>query len=442
MKIEVIGLGYIGLPTAVMFANHDQMVVGVDVKQDVVQKLNRGMLHIEEPGLEEALQEAVNSGNFKARTIPEKADVFILSVPTPNLNNASKSCDLSLVIEALGSILPLLETGNTVIVESTIEPKATENEIAPLIEQAGFTIGEDVFLVHCPERVLPGQILHELKHNNRIIGGVTEACTQKGIEVYQTFVEGHLMGTKAATAEMAKLMENTYRDVNIALSNELVKICDTLDIQAMDVIEMANQHPRVHLLDPGPGVGGHCLAVDPYFIAAKAPERSPLIQTARKVNQSMPAFIVSKVRELLSGKLGCKITICGITYKGNVDDIRESPALIILKQLQDFYQVAVHDPHVHQFDWIEQDLAEAVRDSELLLVLTDHSEYESFDSGDLVGMTEQVILDTKGVVQKVPEDAECLNLGDLSKFGKLNAQQIFKKKNREEQWKKLSVYPN
>src|SRR5690625_3591962 len=357
MKITTMGLGYIGLPTSIIFAKYGANVVGVDVKKEAVDLLNGGKIHIEEPGLQEALEEVLERGTFKASLEPEKSDTFIIAVPTPNKNDDYKSCDISYVMQSLETIIPYLEKGNVIIVESTIAPRTMDDYVKPRLEKEGYTIGEDIYLVHCPERVLPGQIMHEMVHNNRIIGGVTEACTEKGAEVYATFVKGELIKTEAKTAEMSKLMENTFRDVNIALANELAKVSNELGINALDVIEMANKHPRVNLHTPGPGVGGHCLAVDPYFIIAKAPETAKLINLSREINNSMPEYVVKTTEKLLAKNNGKKITVFGLTYKGNVDDIRESPAMEIYEILKTkpAYEVVAYDPHV-KLDFVEKDL--------------------------------------------------------------------------------------
>ncbi|CAD7360223.1 UDP-N-acetyl-D-mannosamine dehydrogenase [Staphylococcus schleiferi] len=309
VKLTTIGLGYIGLPTSIMFAKHGVEVLGVDINPQAVASLNQGQIHIEEPGLQEAYEAVLEKGNFKASQTPEEADVFIIAVPTPNNDDTYESCDISIVMRALESIVPYLKSGNTVIVESTIAPRTIDDHVKPFLEQQGYTIGEDLYLVHCPERVLPGKILEELVHNNRIIGGVTPACVEAGKNVYRTFVQGEMIETNARTAEMSKLMENTYRDLNIALANELAKISNHLNINVLDVIEMANKHPRVNIHWPGPGVGGHCLAVDPYFIIAKDPEHSPLIQTGRKINRSMPQFVVDHVKKILQTVNGQKVTV-------------------------------------------------------------------------------------------------------------------------------------
>lgn len=289
MKVNVIGLGYIGLPTALTFANHGIEVVGVDVSETVVQSLQAGQAPIEEPDIDRYLAQALAKKTFKAQLVPEKADVFIIAVPTPNIADQFGSCDLSYVKAAMAAILPYLEQGNTVIVESTIQPRTMEDIVGPFFEKAGYTVGEELYLLHCPERVLPGKIFEELVMNNRIIGGMTSACTQQGKRIYQTFVKGNVLETSASIAELSKLMENTYRDLNIALANELVQIGDRLNIDALQVIALANQHPRVNIHQPGPGVGGHCLAVDPYFVVAAAPEDAKLIQLGRMINTEIPS---------------------------------------------------------------------------------------------------------------------------------------------------------
>src|SRR5699024_781223 len=382
-KLTTIGLGYIGLPTSIMFAKHGVDVLGVDIKQDAVDMLNGGHIHIEEPGLQEALEEVLESGKFRASTVAEEADAYIIAVPTPNKDDEFKSADISIVMAGVESIVPLLKKGDTVIVESTIAPRTMDDHVAPYLEEQGFKIGEDIYLVHCPERVLPGQIMHELIYNNRIVGGMTPACVEAGKKVYGTFVKGEMIETNAKTAEMSKLMENTYRDVNIALANELAMICNRLDINVHEVIEMANKHPRVNLHTPGPGVGGHCLAVDPYFIIAEAQEQSPLIQLSRSINVSMPEYVVDITKNILDKLDGKKVTVFGLTYKGDVDDIRESPAFDIYELLrqEDGLEVNAYDPHV-KMDFVEKDLKEAVRDSSLVLVLSDHSEFKNLTDAD------------------------------------------------------------
>ncbi|MBC2366911.1 nucleotide sugar dehydrogenase [Listeria booriae] len=418
MKIAVIGLGYIGLPTAIMFANHGQNVVGVDLKEDAVNMLNAGKIHIEEPGLQIELTKALLSGNFKAQLQLEKADVFIVAVPTPNRADTYLSCDLTHVQDAIQKTIPYLEKGNVLILESTIAPRTTEDVVKPMLEEAGFIVGQDIFLVHCPERVLPGKIIHELVHNNRIIGGLTSACVEAGKKVYGVFVQGELIEASAGAAELSKLIENTYRDVNIALANELAKIGNALGINALEVIEMANKHPRVNLHSPGPGVGGHCLAVDPYFIVAATPENTPLIQQARAINSSMPDFIVENIKGLMANIDGKKVTVFGTTYKGDVDDIRESPAIDIIQLLEketDF-ELAVFDPHV-KAPWIESDLEKAVENADLVCVLTDHSEFKTVTATQFEGMKQKNIFDTKHVIPEL-EKMVIYNMGNLYEMKK------------------------
>ncbi|TYS85241.1 nucleotide sugar dehydrogenase [Rossellomorea aquimaris] len=414
MKICTVGLGYIGLPTSIMFAKYGVEVVGVDINQSVIDSLNNGQIHIEEPGLQDALEEVLETRKFRASMAPEKADAFIVSVPTPNNDDEYKSCDLTYVLSAVKNTIPFLEKGNVLIVESTIAPRSMDDYVKPLVEEAGLIVGEDIFLVHCPERVLPGQIMHELIYNNRIVGGVTPACTEAGVKVYSTFVKGEIIKTNAKTAEMSKLMENTFRDVNIALANELTKVCTELDINSLDVIEMANKHPRVNLHTPGPGVGGHCLAVDPYFIVAKAPEQAQLINLARNINTSMPSYVVENANKLMRQVDGKVVTIFGLTYKGNVDDIRESPAMEIKEMLefQGDYEVRSYDPHVEK-DFVYNNLEEAVSGSDLILILSDHNEFKELDWKRLEGMNSKQILDTKNVVSNRSDDFNYINFGNL-----------------------------
>lgn len=419
MKICVIGLGYIGLPTSAMFASSGCEVVGVDVTPSVVETLNQGHIHIEEPGLEEVVNQNVKNGTFRASLKPEKADAFIISVPTPNKDDVYFSCDLSYVLKAVDSILPYIEKGNVVIVESTIAPRSTEDYIKPVFEKAGFVVGEDIYLAHCPERVLPGQILFELKNNNRIVGGITPKCTERAAEVYQIFVKGEIIKTEAKTAELSKCMENTFRDVNIALANELVKICYKLDINALDVIHMANKHPRVNLHFPGPGVGGHCLAIDPYFVAAKAPEEAQIIRLSRATNCSMPQFVIDKTEMLVQGIENPKITIFGMTYKGNVDDVRESPALEIVAGLKSKgYHVVINDPHVKNPEYVDIDTA--VQDSDMIVLLADHNEYKALDHKKIAEkMRNPQLFDTKGIVTESSfSGLKIINFGNLYKFKK------------------------
>ncbi len=397
MKLCVMGMGYIGIPTAVLFAQRGVQVTGVEPREDVVERLSKGIATIEEPGIEEAIAQTIKDGSFKVSSTPVEADGYIIAVPTPFCDDEYKSCDLHFVEQACRSILPYIKQGSVVIVESTIAPTSTDLHIAPIFEQAGLKVGEDIFLAHCPERVFPGKILYELVHNNRVIGGVTPKCAEAAAAIYRRVVEGEIILTTAKIAEMSKCMENTYRDINIAIVNELAKICYELDIDTLEVIRIANMHPRVNMLTPGPGVGGHCLAIDPYFICAKAPKQAKLIQLAREINNSMPAFVCQRVKDLI-GEAPAKIAAYGVTFKANVDDVRESPAVEVIHLLSEQgYEVHICDPHVNNPDFLG--IYEAAEDADLALMLVDHTEFQQIDYKKLAEkMHRKVLFDTKGFV--------------------------------------------
>ncbi|WP_188206923.1 nucleotide sugar dehydrogenase [Alkalibacillus aidingensis] len=403
-RICVIGLGYIGLPTSALFANEGYEVVGVDVNEKVVQRINEGVIHIEEPGLDEMVEKAVASGRLTASTEPTEADYFIIAVPTPIYED--KTANLDYVVQATKNLLPKLQKGNTVIVESTIPPRTISDVVAPIVREHGFNPDEnDVYLAHCPERVIPGNIVYELKHNHRIVGGYTSEAAEQAAKIYENSVDGDVRKTDAVVAEMSKLMENTFRDVNIALANELSKIADDLTIDASKVIEMANMHPRVNILQPGPGVGGHCIPVDPYFIIEKAQESSPLMQTARRINDSMPQFVLDKINKLTEGIDSPKIALLGLTYKGNTSDMRESPALDIIKLLEEKapgVEFKCHDPYVeledHSFEHQLYTLEDALADADLAVVLADHQEFKEVMASTFTdNMKTPTILDTRNV---------------------------------------------
>lgn len=415
-KVCVVGLGYIGLPTSAIFAKAGIEVVGVDVSERVIDLLNKGEIHIEEVGLPELIKEVVADGRLKGSVTPEQADAFIIAVPTPIHEDNSANVDY--VISATKAILPYLEKGNVVIVESTIPPRTMDDVVAPIIKEHGLDPYKDVYLAHCPERVLPGRILIELIENTRIIGGVTPEASSKAAEVYRTVVTGDILETEAVTAEMSKLIENTFRDVNIALANELVKISAKLGVNAHDVIELANRHPRVNLHQPGPGVGGHCLAVDPYFIVEKAVEESPLIQTARTINNSMPEFVVEQVSRLTCELETPKLAVFGLTYKGNIDDVRESPALDIAQMLVDDqrFNVSVYDPHVRdeQVPFKLNSFEDAVYGAHLVVILADHNEFKELDLKKLKAhMKTPVVFDTKNC-SPLGEEVLTYRIGDLT----------------------------
>lgn len=397
-KVCVIGLGYIGLPTAALFSKAGVQVTGVDVNPRVVDALNQGEIIIEEPDLPELVRQSVSSGLLKASTKPEDADAFMIAVPTPI--HADQTANVDYVVQAAKAIVPYMKPGTVVIVESTIPPRTMADTVAPIFADAGIDPERDIHLAHCPERVLPGKILTELIENTRIVGGLTAEAAAKAADVYRTVVEGDIIETTALTAEMSKLMENTFRDVNIALANELVKISDRLGVNAHEVIRLANLHPRVNLHQPGPGVGGHCLAVDPYFIVEKAHEESPLIQTARRINNSMPAHVIGKIDELTAGVEKPKVAILGLTYKGNVDDVRESPAMDIVHRLMADEQVTlgIHDPHVKdwQVPFVLTDLKEALDGAHLAVILSDHNEFKGIEADAfLSAMASPLVFDTK-----------------------------------------------
>lgn len=423
MKICVLGLGYIGLPSSITFAKYDHDVVGIDINDSVVESLNNNRIHINEEGLQEELVFVKNNKKIRFAHMPEESDVFIIAVPTPNKKDGLNSCDLSYVESAVLSIVPYLQKGNTVIIESTMAPGSTDNNIKPLIEAKGFVVGEDIFLVHCPERVLPGNIMHEMIYNNRIIGGVTVQCTEAGAKVYGSFVKGEILRTNAKTAEMSKLLENTFRDVNIALANEVSKICNEHSINTYEAINLANKHPRVNYLQPGPGVGGHCIAVDPYFITSVSPENARLIKLAREINKSMPDFIIENLKKILGDFSERKIAIFGLTYKGNVDDIRESPAMEIYKKLQKYkgLEIVAYDPFVDR-EFVEKDIEITLRDTDLILVLSDHDCFKDISVDKTNLMRNKVIFDTKNVVKSFSDGTTLINLGNVYDFN--NSQYI------------------
>lgn len=342
-KICVLGLGYIGLPTASTFATNGLQVIGVDVNPAVLETLNHGELHIHEPGLRTLVQAAIRSGNLVVRPQPEPADAFIIAVPTPFFDD--KRADMRSVISATESIVPHLRPGSLVVLESTSPPRTTTDLIRPILERSGLKAGVDFFLAYSPERVLPGQILRELIENARVIGGIDPASSEAGRALYATFVRGDIILTDATTAEMVKLMENTYRDVNIAIANEFSRLADRFGVDVWEAISLANRHPRVRILNPGPGVGGHCISVDPWFLVEAAPDLAKLIRTSRQVNDAQPEFVVELVRrafavhpvdgDLQAGDLhGRNITVLGLSYKPDVDDLRESPAIAVVHLLQ------------------------------------------------------------------------------------------------------------
>lgn len=397
MNICIIGLGYIGLPTAAMFSTHGHKVLGVDINKKVIDALNQGKVIIEEPYLEEMVNDAVKGGTLKASEKPDEADAFIICVPTPI--RADKTADLSYVENAARMIIPYLKKGNIVILESTSPPGTTRDFLGSIFSHAGFIPGEDIYLAYCPERVLPGRILIELEENSRVVGGINEESARVVKELYKSFVEGEIYTSEATTAEMCKLMENTYRDVNIALANELAMLCEKMRVNAWDVIKFANKHPRVNLHMPGPGVGGHCIAVDPWFIVEKQPEIAKIITLARDTNDGMPQHVLGRIEALTSHIEGKKkILILGVTYKPDVDDMRESPIIELIGQLkkEGVYNTVIVDKHVDYEGSKDNDLYEAAKNAHLIVLAVNHSEYKNIDFARLKeAMNSPKVLDTR-----------------------------------------------
>ncbi|MBA4695808.1 MAG: UDP-N-acetyl-D-mannosamine dehydrogenase [Legionella sp.] len=419
-KIAVIGLGYIGLPTAALIASRAFEVVGVDINAKVVETVNRGKIPIIEPGLDELVQEVVNEGYLRAALVPESADVFVMAVPTPFKQGHEP--DLSYLETASASMAPFLKKGDLVIVEST-SPVGTTAHIAALLAQARMdltfphTHGEnaDIHVAYCPERVLPGRVLIELAHNDRIIGGMTLGCSQKAAEFYRIFMTGDCILTDANTAEMCKLTENSFRDVNIAFANELSMICHDLRLDVWELIQLANRHPRVNILNPGPGVGGHCIAVDPWFIVHQAPEKAHLIRTAREVNEGKAKWVLQQTKLALADFLQAhpkktlrevSIACFGLSFKPNIDDLRESPALKIVEEIAQFHsgEIYVVEPHVSILPPLLSsntlgnctlvDNQTAIQ-ADILIMLVNHTAFQG-----LRPATDAIIVDTQGVWSK------------------------------------------
>ncbi len=397
--ISIIGLGYIGLPLASLLAAEGKTVLGVDSDPRVVKTLQDGHIHIVEPGLHALVSAGVGSGHFRVSTTPEPSDYFVICVPTPF--KEGHQADLSYVERAAQSLVPHLRPGCTVILESTVPVGTTETCLRPILEKSGLEVGQTLFMAYCPERVLPGRILKELVENDRVIGGIDAPSTQKAKSLYATFVNGELHETHASTAEMVKLVENSYRDVNIAFANELATISSASGLNVWEVIRLANKHPRVKILSPGPGVGGHCIAVDPWFIVEKAGENARLIRTAREVNDGRPEKIVAQVRRAVEDIPNPKIACLGLTYKANVDDTRESPAAqVALGLVRAGFQVMSHDPFVTTYKGLElASLDETLRQAHAAVLLVDHKEFSQLDwAKALKLMARPRVIDTRGVV--------------------------------------------
>jgi len=374
LKICVLGLGYIGLPTALLFAQKYD-VVGVDINKEVVEKVNKGKSPFDEPGLDDLFEKAKN--NFVAMTEVEEGDVFLIAVPTP-LERAVKVADLKYVRLAAEMVYPYLNRGNLVILESTVPPGTSERLVIPILERSKLKAGEFYF-VYCPERAIPGNTVYEMIHNDRIIGGFDKRSGELAKDLYSSFVKGNLYLTDIRTAEFVKLMENTYRDISIALANEFAQIAEESRINVWEAIELANKHPRVNILKPGPGVGGHCIAIDPWFLTENS-TKCKMISLAREINDSMPNYVLQTVRKLLEDVRDPIITVFGVAYKGDVDDTRETPALKFIKLAEnEGYRVKIYDPHVKNFEYEILDYKEAVEGSDCIVLITDHSVFKEID---------------------------------------------------------------
>jgi UDP-N-acetyl-D-mannosaminuronic acid dehydrogenase len=415
--VSVIGLGYIGLPTAAVIASRGINVIGVDVNQQAVDTINAGQIHIVEPDLDIVVKSVVTTGNLKATTTPEPAEVFMIAVPTPfhhgvdENGETSHKPNLSYIESAAKAIAPVLEKGNLVILESTSPVGATE-KLAGWLKEARPDLSfpqdagdsADINVAHCPERVLPGYVLQELVSNDRVIGGMSSACSAKAVTLYETFVRGECVVTNARTAEMAKLTENSFRDVNIAFANELSVICDKLKINVWELVKLANRHPRVNILNPGPGVGGHCIAVDPWFIVDSCPEEAKIIRQARLTNDAKPFYVIDQITKAADEFKRPVIACLGLAFKADIDDLRESPALQIVEELvsRDIGEIIAVEPNIQElsakFDDKNVQLASletALEKSNVVVVLVDHKE---FKVADRTQFATKVVIDTRGII--------------------------------------------
>ncbi|NRF14347.1 UDP-N-acetyl-D-mannosamine dehydrogenase VpsB [Vibrio coralliilyticus] len=409
-KVSVVGLGYIGLPTAAVIASRGIEVIGIDVNQHAVDTINQGEIHIVEPDLDIVVRSAVMTGKLKATTVPEAADAFMVAVPTP-FKGDNHEPDLSYIESAAKAIAPVLEKGNLVVLESTSPVGATEKMAGWLAEaRPDLTFPQqngdaaDIKVAHCPERVLPGYVLQELVSNDRVIGGMSDACNKRAVELYQTFVRGECILTNSRTAEMAKLTENSFRDVNIAFANELSLICEKLKINVWELIKLSNRHPRVNILNPGPGVGGHCIAVDPWFIVNSCPDEAKVIAMAREVNDGKPLWVIDQVKQAADEFKKPVIACLGLAFKADIDDLRESPALDITTQLanENVGQVIAVEPNISSLPenlvkaGVEfMDLERALEVANVVVVLVDHKQ---FKAADKLAFSKKVVIDTRGVL--------------------------------------------
>ena len=400
--VNVVGLGYIGLPTALMLAAHGVEVVGTDYNKSLVHTLQQGKTTFKEDGLDELFAAAVQKG-IRFSEEYQKTDMYIVSVPTP-YDKGSKKIDARYVMAAVRSVVDVCPRGAVLVIESTISPGTIDKYVRPIIEGKGYQIGEDVCLVHAPERIIPGNMVYELVHNSRTIGADDKAVGERVKKVYQSFCQGDIVVTDIRTAEMTKVVENTFRDINIAFANELTKICRSADMDVYEIIRIANKHPRVNILTPGPGVGGHCISVDPWFLVGDYPGLANLILAARKINDSMPEFVLARISEIMKENhiTGVeKIGIYGLTYKEDVDDVRESPTLQMMECLERHLaagRVKVYDPYIEKDIVPNQyhDLDSFLQDIELLVIMVGHRQIRE----KAAEITNKVILDTRKITEK------------------------------------------
>ncbi len=406
-KICILGMGYIGMPTACMLANNGYSVLGIDVNNEIIEKLSNGKVHIDEPDLEEIFLKAFDNKKLRVSANVEKSDVYIIAVPTP-LNNRNKA-NLSYVTSAANMIKDYVSKGCLVILESTSPPGTTRNIVGDIIYSANkLKAGEDYFLSFCPERVLPGKIVYELINNDRVIGGINEKSAKKAEEIYRSFVKGKIYLTSLEVAEFVKLAENTYRDINIAFSNELAIICEKYGINIWEIIKFANMHPRVNILNPGPGVGGHCIPIDPWFILENIEMKNTIIEKARDINNRIPFRIAEEIIDILKKCKNPKVTLFGVSYKENVGDTRESPAITIYSELtKKGINVAVYDPLVNDFKYPLSDLEDSLKDSDMLLLFVGHDEFRKISLKEIKNlMRNKNIFDTRNFFDK-KEMVEC-----------------------------------
>jgi UDP-N-acetyl-D-mannosaminuronic acid dehydrogenase len=391
MKICVLGLGYIGLPTSLLLARAGNTVLGVDVNSNIVEKLNRNELPFKEPGLDELFEKTKK--NFQASISVQSSEVYIIAVPTP-LESNMKMANLDAVKSASGAIAKVLTDGQIVILESTVPPGTSEHLILPILRKKGI---KTIYFAHCPERAIPGKTLHEMIHNDRIIGGLNKKSAEKVKNLYSSFVQGNIFITDTKTAEFVKLMENTFRDINIALANEFSLLAEEANINVWEAINLANKHPRVNILKPGPGVGGHCIAIDPMFLAEKS-SKARIVTLAREINSGMPVHVGKMINEMVKDVQNPMITLLGLAYKGNVDDIRESPTFKIKRIAEDEgISVKLYDPLVHHYPENSSTLEKAAKNSDCLVLITDHDSFKEIDPNTL-SMRHMNLIDTRNIL--------------------------------------------